>query len=110
MVVNCHDSNSVSDLDDLKKEIVAITGIGNPERFFKQLNASGLKFKKVIFNDHHIFTESDFKDYDHMDIIMTEKDAVKCKNFLQENLWYMPIFADVNEKLFKELIKKIRIN
>jgi tetraacyldisaccharide 4'-kinase len=108
-LVNCLQSNHISELDALDKEIVAITGIGNPERFFEQLTTSGLKFKKVIFNDHHLFTEFDFKDYDEMDIIMTEKDAVKCKSFAKENFWYLPIHADVEEKLFKKLIKKLRI-
>ena len=109
-LVNCLRSNHISELDVLEKEIVAITGIGNPERFFEQLAASGIKFKEVIFNDHHFFTESDFKDYDDMDIIMTEKDAVKCKSFAKENFWYLPVYADVEEKLFERMIKKLRIN
>ena len=108
-LVNCLQSKHISDLDFLEKEIVAITGIGNPERFFEQLTNSGLKFKKVIFNDHHLFTESDFKDYDGMEIIMTEKDAVKCKSFAKDNFWYLPIYADVEERLFEKLIKKLRI-
>ncbi len=110
VLVNCLKNNHISDLDILEKEIVAITGIGNPERFFEQLTTSGLKFKKVIFNDHHLFTESDFKDYDDMDIIMTEKDVVKCKNFAKENFWFLPIYADVEEELFKKMIKKLGLN
>jgi len=111
-LANCLHSNRISDLDVLERGIVAITGIGNPERFFEQLNSVGLtdiEFQKVIFNDHHLFTESDFKDYVDMDIIMTEKDAVKCKNFAQENFWYIPIYTDVDEKLLTKLIKKLRI-
>jgi len=109
LLVNCF-NNKVSDLDILEKEIVVITGIGNPERFFKQLSAAGLKFKKIIFNDHHLFIESDFKDYADMDIIMTEKDAVKCKSFAKENFWYLPIYADVEEGLLQKIMKKLRIN
>ena len=40
---------------------------------------------------------------------MTEQDAVKCKKFARSNFWYLPINADVDEKLFKKLIKKLRI-
>ena len=109
VLVNCLQNDHISDFDVLEKEIVAITGIGNPERFFEQLISSGLKFKKVIFDDHYFFKESDFKDYDDMDIIMTEKDAVKCKSFAKENFWYLPIYADVEEGLFKQMIKKLRI-
>ena len=108
-LVNCVQSNHLSDLHVLEKEIIAITGIGNPERFFEQLTSSGLKFKEVICNDHHLFSEFDFKDYDDMNIIMTEKDAVKCKSFAKENFWYLPIYADVEEGLFEKLIKKLRI-
>jgi len=109
LLVNCF-NNKISDLDALENQIVVITGIGNPERFFKQLSTAGLKFKKIVFNDHHLFLESDFKKYGGMDIIMTEKDAVKCKNFAKENFWYLPIHANVEEGLLKKLIKKLRIN
>jgi tetraacyldisaccharide 4'-kinase len=44
-----------------------------------------------------------------MTIIMTEKDAVKCRSFVKENFWFLPIDAVVDEKLFKKLIKKLRI-
>ena len=40
---------------------------------------------------------------------MTEKDVVKCKNFLQENFWYIPIFVEVEEELLTKMIKKLRI-
>ena len=62
VLVNCLQNDYISDFDVLEKEIVAITGIGNPERFFEQLITSALRFKKVIFDDHYLFTESDFKD------------------------------------------------
>jgi len=106
---NCLHNNRISNLDALEGDIVAITGIGNPERFFEQLKAAGLKFRKVIFNDHHLFTESDFIEYGDMDIIMTEKDAIKCKNFAQDNFWCLPIQTDVDEKLLTKLINKLRI-
>jgi tetraacyldisaccharide 4'-kinase len=68
-----------------------------------------MQFNKKIFNDHHLFTESDFQDFKDFNIVMTEKDAVKCKKFARSNFWYLPINADVDEKLFKKLIKKLRI-
>ena len=109
--VNCLNSNRFFDLDSLKEKIVVVTGIGNPERFFELLSSLNLQFnKKVIFNDHHLFSESDFKDYDDMDIIMTEKDAVKCRKFAKENFWYIPIFTNVEEKLFIDMKKKLRLN
>ena len=107
---NCVHTNQIFDLSRIDKEIIAVTGIGNPERFFTQLTNAGVNFKRRIFNDHHMFTESDFKDYDGMEIVMTEKDAVKCKIFAKENFWFLPVSADVEEKLFTKIIKKIRTN
>ena len=40
---------------------------------------------------------------------MTEKDAIKCKNFAQDNFWCLPIQTDVDEKLLTKLINKLRI-
>ncbi|MAS00539.1 MAG: tetraacyldisaccharide 4'-kinase, partial [Nitrosomonadales bacterium] len=56
------------------------------------------------------FTESDFWDYDDMDIIMTEKDAIKCSGFAKENFWYLPISIDLDENFFTKMMKKLRIN
>ena len=108
---NCLNNNHISNLDKIvgEKEIVAVTGIGKPEKFFRRLTIAGIKFQKIIFNDHHLFTESDFKDYDDMNIIMTEKDSVKCNDFAKENFWCLPIYASVDEELFKKLIKKLGI-
>ena len=111
LFVNCLHSDRKSDQDVFERNIVAITGIGNPERFIEHLNDLNLHLNKiVIFDDHHLFTESDFWDYDDMDIIMTEKDAIKCKNFAKENFWYLPIYTTVEEELFEKMIKKLRIN
>ena len=112
VLVNCFNRDQIFNLDILaKKNLVAITGIGNPERFFNQLIAAKIPFIDTkIFNDHHVFTKSDFKIYSDMNIIMTEKDAVKCKKFVNINYWYLPIYVDLDEKLFKKMVKKLRIN
>ena len=112
LFVNCLHSNRISDPDTFERYIVAITGIGNPDRFIKHLKTLNLPPNNIkIFDDHHSFNESDFWAYDDhdLDIIMTEKDAVKCKDFAKENFWYLPIYADVEEELFKKMIKKLRI-
>ena len=41
-------------------------------------------------------------------LIMTEKDAVKCRAFAKENWWYLPVDAELSgeqpEQLLRELI------
>jgi len=89
------------------KKIVAITAIGNPESFFSSLEDYNLKFKKVIFNDHYLFNKNDFIKYADYNIVMTEKDSIKCKEFATKNFWVLPLETNVDERLFKNILKKL---
>lgn len=73
--------------------IVAVAGIGHPQRFFKQLMAYGLTIKTRVFPDHHAYSLQDFVDVGDATIVMTEKDAVKCTKFALANAWYLPVTA-----------------
>lgn len=66
------------------KSVHAVAGIGNPPRFFEQLRAQGLTIIEHPFEDHHAFTAEDFAGWSAECIIMTEKDAVKCRQLLLE--------------------------
>jgi len=78
--------------------IHAVAGIGNPDRFFHQLEKSGIKTINHSFEDHHQYSVDDFKDINGM-IIMTEKDAVKCNSFNTENIWYLQVKAQVTPSI-----------
>lgn len=70
----------------------AISGIGNPDRFFNMLRELGFLAETHAFPDHHSYTIEDFaKVKPGTAIIMTEKDAVKCRSFGLENAWYIPV-------------------
>jgi len=77
------------------KSCHAIAGIGAPERFFSSLQALGFTLKtQQGFIDHHSFSQDDFSQYpDNIPLLMTEKDAVKCQTFAQDNWWYLPVDA-----------------
>lgn len=77
------------------KNLVAIAGIGKPSRFFKALSTLGLKFEQQAFPDHHAFTAQDLIPFREKTILMTEKDAVKCQPFVDENAWYLPVEAKI---------------
>ena len=101
-------TNKKAILKDIKdKKIVAITAIGNPENFFSTLEGYDLKFKKVIFNDHYLFDKNDFIKYADYNIVMTEKDAIKCKKFATKNFWVLPLETKVDERLFQNILKKV---
>ena len=70
----------------------AVAGIGNPQRFFDSLDKLGIKTVPHRFPDHHLFTIDDMEPMTtDAAIIMTEKDAVKCRPLGLENAWYVPV-------------------
>jgi len=79
--------------------IYALAGIAHPERFFRHLEALGLKFEPRPFPDHHAFTRKDLEIKGAQTIIMTEKDAVKCQDFASENCWALAVQAEVEPDL-----------
>ena len=95
------------------KTIIAIAGIGNPQRFFQQLASLGLQFKQKIFADHHAFTAQDLAQFAGNTILMTDKDAVKCQSFGTTDAWYLPVVAVVtnaeNNSLVELILNKLRI-
>ena len=89
------------------KQVVAIAGIGNPERFFQQLQALGLKFKSQAYPDHYAFHELDFAKVKADIVVMTEKDAVKCAAFAKANFWVLPVSAVVEPRLLSLILNKL---
>src|SRR5574343_1789972 len=56
--------------------VVALAGIGNPERFFSMLRDHGLRVDGRSFPDHHEFQSGDMP-VTSLPVLMTAKDAVK---------------------------------
>lgn len=95
--------------------MVAMAGIGHPPRFFATLNACGVHpVRTVALADHQALVEADVLAFVNPDqtLIMTEKDAVKCRRFAHENWWYLPVDAvlsgDRAQTLLQELITLAR--
>lgn len=87
--------------------IHAIAGIGNPERFFSQLRSLGLSIWPHSFTDHHRFSQKDLNFSIESKIIMTEKDAVKCKDFADYRYWCLPVSAEIDLQLGEDILRKI---
>ncbi|WP_256382942.1 tetraacyldisaccharide 4'-kinase [Photobacterium toruni] len=90
--------------------VVAMAGIGHPPRFFATLNALGVK--PVVcqpFADHQPFTHQILLDLAQQGqhLVMTEKDAVKCYPFAEDNWWYLPVDAVISEPQASAIIKQI---
>ncbi|WP_413594738.1 tetraacyldisaccharide 4'-kinase [Citrobacter youngae] len=80
-------------------DIVAMAGIGHPPRFFATLEACGARPQKcVALADHQSLTYSDVSALlaEGQTLVMTEKDAVKCRAFADDNWWYLPVDAHLS--------------
>ncbi|QDP01744.1 tetraacyldisaccharide 4'-kinase [Thalassotalea sp. PS06] len=87
----------------------ALAGIGNPQRFFNTLTDLNLSLsKQVEFVDHHQFSAEDFQQFDDQQpLLMTEKDAVKCRNICPDNAWYLPVDGVLSEADEQHLLQLI---
>ena len=81
------------------QHVHAVAGIGNPARFFSMLREHRIEVIEHPFPDHHVYVGSDLAFGDTLPVLMTEKDAVKCRGFGQENVWCIPVRADLQPDL-----------
>ncbi|MCU7959367.1 MAG: tetraacyldisaccharide 4'-kinase [gamma proteobacterium symbiont of Bathyaustriella thionipta] len=86
----------------------AVAGIADPERFFLLLEAQGLRIQRHAFDDHHVFKAHELLFDDHWPVLMTEKDAVKCSAFNNPRLWYLAVYAQLDEKAQQRLQMKCK--
>ncbi len=97
-------TNNRVDLNEFdNKSLHAVAGIGNPARFFDTLNELGIQTTGHVFADHHRFSADDLNFSDNREIIMTAKDAVKCKRFAQPNYWVLEVEAKPSKAVVKKL-------
>ncbi len=99
--------NSVQPEHFAGRSVHAVAGIGNPNRFFMQLRENDIKLTEHAFADHHVYQQSDFSDWQNECIIMTEKDAVKCRHLSLPDAWLVRIDAEMSETLMAQLEAKV---
>ena len=81
------------------EHVVAIAGIGHPPRFFATLKMCGVQPEKCVpLADHQFLNHADVSALVSagQTLVMTEKDAVKCRAFAEENWWYLPVDAQLS--------------
>lgn len=89
----------------------AVAGIGNPARFFSMLSQQGIQLVMHPFPDHHPFQAADLDFGDGLPVLMTEKDAVKCRAFGDGSRWVVPVEAGIGADgvaLVQELTQALR--
>lgn len=90
------------------QRVHAVAGIGVPERFFGQLEDAGLDVERHGFDDHHRFSAADLAFGDAAPILMTEKDAVKCRRIAQAHMWLVPAEVEDRDDLAGALLRRLQ--
>ena len=100
----------------LTKQVFAIAGIGNPQRFFSTLEEIGLEVDATPFKDHYAYQKLDFVELlnqasipiDEKPLIMTEKDAVKCTAFAEheKHWWYLEVMPNCDQNIVDNIVQR----
>lgn len=90
------------------QKVVALAGIGNPQRFFDTLRGLGLVLQRTIaLPDHHDFVAADIPD-DADAVIVTSKDAVKLQCVNHARLWFLPVTAQLQPDLAGWILSRLK--
>ncbi len=108
-LVNVNNPGKTCDLQAFSgRRVHAVVGIGHPRRFLDQLRQSGLEVLPHVFRDHHRYSAAEVQFNDDLPVIMTEKDAVKCRGLVSDNAWFLAVKAVFEPRFQHELISKLR--
>ncbi|WP_394374681.1 tetraacyldisaccharide 4'-kinase [Stutzerimonas frequens] len=75
------------------QQLHAVAGIGNPQRFFATLEALHWRPIPHAFADHAAYSLEQLKFSPELPLVMTEKDAVKCRAFAPPGWSYLQVQA-----------------
>ena len=89
------------------KRVQAVAGIGDPERFFDTLRGHGIAVVPHAFADHHRYAPGDLSFGSDLPVLMTEKDAVKCRGFATDRHFSVPIRAELPEAFWVALLDRL---
>ncbi len=105
------DETTLAGLAEQDLRIVAAAGIGNPERFFAMLRGAGLRIAPMPLPDHFDFAGFSFAEIPADVILITEKDAVKCRHIpalaQDARLWVVPVAAQLDAALAAQIVEKL---
>lgn len=83
--------------------VTLVAGIGNPARFEQTARQAGFQIvARRYLGDHHQFSAADFTDITGP-VLMTEKDAVKCRHFARADWFSLPVTARLDAPLMTKI-------
>tara|TARA_B100000579_G_C22791552_1_gene834767 strand:- start:421 stop:1407 length:987 start_codon:yes stop_codon:yes gene_type:complete len=109
---NIFEGKIVSLKNGSNKKVLAFSGIGNNESFFKTLENNNFKvLKKTSFPDHYQYSEKEIGELiaiakkNDLIPITTEKDIKRISDSLKHKIEYLKIEIEINKK--DEIVSKI---
>ena len=110
ILLSLHGKKNLKFINLKDNEVIAMTGIGNPESFFNTLKSKNITFEKRIFSDHYEFKQKDFDGYMDKNIIMTEKDALKCIKIKHNKIWVLPLTLSIETAMINKILQKVGLS
>ncbi|WP_051168343.1 tetraacyldisaccharide 4'-kinase [Marinospirillum minutulum] len=87
--------------------INALAAIGNPQRFFKQLEELNLKVTGYPLADHAELNQQHLTAFDQKPLVMTAKDAVKLQEWMNEKHWIAEVTANLHPEFLCQLQEEV---
>jgi tetraacyldisaccharide 4'-kinase len=86
----------------------ALAGIGNPGRFYAELERAGIDYAPVSVPDHGRCDLQALRAKQQQPILMTQKDAVKYMGSAPDDSWYVPVEVSIEADEAAKLIELIK--
>ncbi|MCW8126021.1 tetraacyldisaccharide 4'-kinase [Microbulbifer halophilus] len=80
-----------------------VAAIGNPQRFFRELEQLGFGVMPQAYADHHQYCQQELQFDGETPVIMTMKDAVKCRDFWQSHWWALEVRARLPDLFYQRV-------
>ena len=89
------------------QRVHAVAGIGEPDRFFTMLRGLGIGVVPHAFADHHAYVQDDFDFGSPLPVLMTEKDAEKCRAIARPDWYAVPVSARLPDAFKDALLARL---
>ena len=98
------------------RKVHACAGIAHPRRFFDTLRGLGMNPRTHVYPDHHRYRRRDLDFGSSQPVILTEKDAVKCRRFVGDearggawsNTWALQTEAVLEDGFWDALLARLK--
>lgn len=95
------------------RRVYAVAAVGNPAAFFAALRDAGIDVEEHALADHAAIEAGSLPVAAGTTVLMTEKDAVKCRSHAQPGWWWVDLEVEfdrtTSEQLLTLVLERIRL-